>query len=98
MKRSIACICMLVLFSFGAMAAALNNAAPTTKSEKSTTKSHSNTSTHAGEQVFMANCARCHTPPMSIPQRVTGTVILHMQARARLSRQDEQALLKYMAP
>ena len=35
---------------------------------------------------------------MSIPQRVTGTIIMHMRVRARLSRQDEQLLLKYMAP
>jgi len=35
---------------------------------------------------------------MSIPQRITGTVIMHMRTRARLSRQDELLLLKYMAP
>lgn len=52
----------------------------------------------AGERVFMANCGRCHTPPMSISPRTTGTIIMHMRTRARLSRQDEQLLLKYMAP
>jgi hypothetical protein len=46
----------------------------------------------------MANCSRCHTPPMSISPRITGTVIMHMRTRARLSRLDEQLLLKYMAP
>jgi cytochrome c5 len=51
-----------------------------------------------GEEVFEANCARCHTPPMTISPRVTGTIIMHMRVRARLSRQDEQLLLKYMAP
>jgi cytochrome c5 len=52
----------------------------------------------AGERVFMANCSRCHVPPMSIAPRITGTIIMHMRTRARLSRRDEQLLLKYMAP
>lgn len=52
----------------------------------------------AGERVFMANCSRCHIPPMSITPRTTGTIIMHMRVRARLSRRDEQLLLKYMAP
>ena len=28
----------------------------------------------------------------------TGTIIMHMRTRARLSRKDEQALLKFLAP
>lgn len=51
-----------------------------------------------GEQVFMANCSRCHVPPMSLSPRITGTVIMHMRVRARLSREDELLLLKYLAP
>jgi hypothetical protein len=51
-----------------------------------------------GEQVFAQNCSRCHVPPMSIPPRVTGTILMHMRTRARLSREDEQALLHFMAP
>jgi cytochrome c5 len=51
-----------------------------------------------GEQVFATNCSRCHAAPMSLSPRVTGTVIMHMRARARLSQRDEQLLLKYLAP
>jgi mono/diheme cytochrome c family protein len=51
-----------------------------------------------GEQVFTTNCVRCHTPPGGLTQRVTGTVIMHMRVRARLSREDEQALLRFLAP
>lgn len=51
-----------------------------------------------GERLFAVNCGRCHQPPMSISPRTTGTIIMHMRTRARLSRQDEQALLKFMAP
>jgi cytochrome c5 len=53
---------------------------------------------NTGEQVFMRNCSRCHVPPMSLSPRITGTVIMHMRVRARLSREDQQLLLKYLAP
>jgi hypothetical protein len=51
-----------------------------------------------GERLFAINCSRCHQPPMSISPRTTGTIIMHMRTRARLSRQDEQALLRFLAP
>ncbi len=59
-------------------------------------KSH--TQPLSGESVFMTNCSRCHMPPMSIPPRITGTVIMHMRVRARLSKEQQEALLKYLAP
>lgn len=52
----------------------------------------------SGERIFMNNCSRCHMPPMSIPPRITGTVIMHMRTRARLSEEDQRLLLKYLAP
>ena len=52
----------------------------------------------SGEQVFMENCSRCHKPPMTISPRITGTIIMHMRVRAKLSQKDEQALLRYLAP
>jgi cytochrome c5 len=51
-----------------------------------------------GDEIFTTHCGRCHAAPMSISQRTTGTVIMHMRARARLSREDEIQLLKFMAP
>ncbi len=51
-----------------------------------------------GERVFAANCSRCHQAPMGLPPRITGTVIMHMRTRARLSAQDQRSLLKYLAP
>jgi mono/diheme cytochrome c family protein len=51
-----------------------------------------------GERAFTANCSRCHMPPMTIPPRITGTVLMHMRVRARLSREDQQAILKFMTP
>ncbi len=55
-------------------------------------------SARTGEQVFATNCARCHQPPMSLSPRITGTVMMHMRVRARLSGEDERLLLKYLAP
>jgi cytochrome c5 len=52
----------------------------------------------AGEEIFDANCARCHTAPMTLSPRVTGIVVEHMRVRARMSRQEEKLLLKYLAP
>jgi len=54
--------------------------------------------TAPGEDVFKANCSRCHAPPSSMSQRITGTVTMHMRVRARLSRQDEILLMRYLAP
>ncbi len=51
-----------------------------------------------GERVFANNCSRCHRAPMTIPPQATGTVIMHMRVRARLSRQEEKELLHYLAP
>jgi mono/diheme cytochrome c family protein len=64
-----------------------------------TTKPKSDNGTaKEGERLFEINCSRCHMPPMSISPRTTGTILMHMRTRARLSRKDEQALLKFMAP
>jgi hypothetical protein len=68
------------------------------KSRTPSNSTHSVTSSDPGERVFATNCARCHVPPMVLPQRVTGTVLMHMRVRARLSSEDETLLLRYMAP
>lgn len=92
---------LLALVAAGAcLAATLSVAAgqvPPAADKPSQQKSAVSTATE-GEKVFMTNCARCHTPPMTLNPRVTGTVVMHMRVRARLSRKDEQLLLKYLAP
>jgi cytochrome c5 len=52
----------------------------------------------SGEQIFSDNCIRCHMPPMTLNPRITGTIIMHMRTRARLSQKDQELLLKYLAP
>jgi cytochrome c5 len=96
MRRSGFCACMLIFLSclVPATTALKSESSPTGHDQSATSRAAQPT----GEEVFKANCGRCHTPPMSISPRITGTVIMHMRTRARLSRQDEQLLLKYMAP
>jgi hypothetical protein len=51
-----------------------------------------------GERRVQANCGRCHNPPQSISPREVKAVIQHMRVRAMLSAEDEQLILKYLAP
>jgi len=98
MRRSTLCIVILLLLSSLASAAVALKAEPYSSDHEQGKNSLSHHAQPTGEEVFKANCGRCHVPPMSISPRITGTVIMHMRTRARLSRRDEQLLLKYMAP
>ncbi|QNI37649.1 hypothetical protein [Edaphobacter albus] len=86
-----------------ALAAAVVSPLPTMQDKKVDTATQAPTTSAnrkemTGDDVFRANCQRCHMPPMSISQRTTGTVLMHMRTRARLSREDELKLLHFMAP
>jgi cytochrome c5 len=98
MKFSMACVFVLSVSSIGGLASLAAQASKPAGQDKPPASSQPKEAAKTGEQVFLANCGRCHRPPMSIPQSVTGTVIMHMRTRARLSRQDEELLLRYMAP
>jgi len=71
---------------------------PDSKASSHTVAPTNHNAPRTGEEVFKANCGRCHMPPSSISPRITGTVVMHMRTRARLSREDEQLLLKFLAP
>ena len=51
-----------------------------------------------GERRFRENCGRCHNPPESISPREVKAVMQHMRVRDMLSAQDEELILKYLAP
>ncbi len=51
-----------------------------------------------GENRFRENCGRCHNPPDSLSPREVKAVLQHMRVRAMLSAEDEQLILKYLAP
>ena len=91
---------LLAIVASGACSAAIVAAAgQTAPAAKGPPQSQTQASSvDAGEKVFAANCARCHTPPMTLSPRVTGTIVDHMRVRARLSSKDQQLLLKFLAP
>ena len=51
-----------------------------------------------GERRFQANCGRCHNAPEAISPREVKAVLQHMRVRAMLSAEDEQLILKFLAP
>jgi|SRR5579864_3792419 len=65
----------------------------TTQTSKNATASGSE-----GEKRFQANCVRCHQPPEDLSVREVKAVIRHMRVKAMLSAEDEQLILKYLAP
>jgi len=104
MKRSILYQSILVLTAVSMIGTAVkvqsltvNDPATAQQSPPKPAPSHEDKADR-GEAIFMANCARCHNPPSSIPPRITGTIVMHMRVRARLSQADQRALLHYLAP
>lgn len=47
---------------------------------------------------FRENCGRCHNPPEVVSPREVKAVLQHMRVRAMLTQEDEQLILKYLAP
>ena len=88
-----ACLLIVPLSMLAGPARQANDAAP-----KASPHSASTSHEDPGERVFLTNCSRCHAAPMSLSPRITGTVIMHMRTRARLSHEDERLLLKFLAP
>ena len=52
----------------------------------------------SGEALFQTHCNRCHVAPGELSPKATGAVLMHMRVRAILSKQEQQALLAYLAP
>ena len=51
-----------------------------------------------GQQVFYQNCLRCHNQPPVFSPRICGTVARHMRVRAGLSKEDAQAVMRFLNP
>lgn len=95
MKFTITAACLLIV-PLSVLAGPARQASDSAR--KGSPHSGSTAQEDPGERVFLNNCSRCHAAPMSLSPRITGTVIMHMRTRARLSRNDEQLLLKFLAP
>jgi cytochrome c5 len=51
-----------------------------------------------GQQVFEQNCSRCHNTPPGFSPNISVAVARHMRVRAGLSKEDEQAILRFLNP
>ena len=82
---------------------AQTSSAPSTPTT-SNTKQNKSASTQAvhqsddGQRVFEQNCSRCHNAPQGFSPHISGTIVRHMRVRASLSKEDEQALLRFLNP
>jgi cytochrome c5 len=68
------------------------------QSPKNSSPVHTAASSSEGEKRFQENCGRCHQAPQELSPREVKAVIRHMRVRAMLSAEDEQLILKYLAP
>ena len=49
-----------------------------------------------GEEVYKANCTRCHNTPPALNQRQARVVVSHMRVRANLTARDANAVMHYL--
>jgi len=49
-----------------------------------------------GEEVYKANCTRCHNTPPTLNQRQARVVVSHMRVRANLTASDANAVMHYL--
>lgn len=78
---------------------AKDNAAPGAPAHKQAGNTSGQTAKeHDGQQVWEQNCSRCHNAPEGFSSHISGTVARHMRIRAGLSKQDEQALMRFLNP
>lgn len=71
---------------------------PATGQQKSQATTKKKVNAQEGERKFQENCGRCHNPPDSLSPREVKAVLQHMRVRAMLSEEDEQLILKFLAP
>ncbi len=90
----------LALFTICASVSGQSQAPAPAKKQKqaAATKSTADQEQKEGERRFFANCGRCHNVPESISPTEVKAVLQHMRVRAMLSAQDEELILKYLAP
>jgi cytochrome c5 len=97
MKRIVATLGLIFALACALRVFAVPQAAPAgQQASKATGKKKA--SAQQGERKFQENCGRCHNPPDSLSPREVKAVLRHMRVRAMLSQEDEQLILKYLAP
>jgi cytochrome c5 len=98
LKQLFFALCLLLFSASLAETLSQNVPAASTSASKHPTAQAPGKTGDDGQRVFEANCSRCHNTPEGFPPRISGTVVKHMRVRASLSRQDEEALLRFLNP
>ncbi|MBV9081763.1 MAG: cytochrome c [Acidobacteriaceae bacterium] len=50
-----------------------------------------------GEEIYQNNCTRCHIAIHTFAPKRMATVAHHMQVRAMLTREEQSAVIRYLA-
>jgi cytochrome c5 len=95
---SLACAGMAAGQPAGDGDAAEQNQASASQASRAQTPQTNKPPVNRGALVFEANCARCHNPPEALRPSEVRAVVRQMRVRANLSADDEQALVKFLAP
>lgn len=88
----------LLLLAAVPMSSQTADTPPPAAQKPAQTKAVHATQPRDGQQVFDENCERCHDAPQGFSPSISGTVVRHMRVRANLSKEDEQALLRFFNP
>lgn len=91
------------IFSGVFLIAALPLAAQTNRAKQKdrstpSSKAASSAVSDRGQRVFEQNCSRCHNAPEGFSSNISGTIAMHMRARANLSETDYKALRRFLNP
>lgn len=93
------CVGFLLLAAIPALSQTGTKAAPASGHQRQTKSNPVRVAQKAdGQQVFEQNCSRCHNTPPGFSPSIDVAVARHMRVRAGLSKEDEQAILRFLNP
>jgi cytochrome c5 len=100
MMKPLKIIYSALLLAAAPMLSQTANTAPTQSNSATAQVKNNIVAVHErdGQRVFDQNCSRCHNTPQGFSPRIAGTVARHMRVRANLSKEDEQAILRFLNP
>jgi hypothetical protein len=96
-----------VVIAMGQSQGSSNQPENSTMAPSAATTSGGNAATHAtpkpaakkgltADQMYKANCTRCHAELPAMDARRTATVVRHMRVRANLTEQEARAIFEYL--
>jgi len=91
MKRKLILLTLLGLLVF-----TLGVAARGTAKEERQPRKQTAARTLTPDQLYKANCTRCHSELPRVSERASVTVLRHMRVRANLTAAETKAILQYL--